>query len=237
MSETIPNEPRNASSFGIAHLFSVPFIVDCQFIFAKSPEEIHYTKYGISDAIVVDNTGIWRDAKKLGVHMACPGVSKVILTAPSKGGLPTVVAGVNDNVITPEENIYSAASCTTNAIVPVLKLINDRFGIQSGHVETVHSFTNDQNLIDNYHPKARRGRSAALNMVLTETGAATAVAEALPEMAGKLTGNAIRVPTPNVSMAILILELSVRMPLQNPGATTASCRRAACLRPPRMHTI
>jgi glyceraldehyde 3-phosphate dehydrogenase len=91
--------------------------------------------------------------------------------------------------------------------VPVLKAVNDKFGIVNGHVETVHSYTNDQNLIDNFHKGDRRGRSAALNMVITETGAATAAAKALPELAGKLTGNAIRVPTPNVSMAILNLNL------------------------------
>jgi glyceraldehyde 3-phosphate dehydrogenase len=101
----------------------------------------------------------------------------------------------------------SAASCTTNAITPVLKAINDQFNVIDGHVETVHAFTNDQNLIDNYHKGSRRGRSAPLNMVITETGAAKAVAKALPEMAGKLTGNAIRVPTPNVSMAILNLNV------------------------------
>merc|ERR1711964_960464 len=105
------------------------------------------------------------------------------------------------------DKILSAASCTTNAITPVLKAINDEYGIEDGHVETVHSYTNDQNLIDNYHKGDRRGRSAALNMVLTETGAAKAVAKALPELEGKLTGNAIRVPTPNVSMAILNLTL------------------------------
>ena len=101
----------------------------------------------------------------------------------------------------------SAASCTTNAITPVLKALNDEYGIRNGHVETVHAYTNDQNLIDNYHKAERRGRSAALNMVLTSTGAAKAVSKALPELKGKLTGNAIRVPTPNVSMAIMNLNL------------------------------
>ena len=101
----------------------------------------------------------------------------------------------------------SAASCTTNAITPVLKAINDKFGVIHGHVETVHSFTNDQNLIDNFHKGDRRGRSAALNMVITETGAATAVAKALPELQGKLSGSSIRVPTPDVSLAILNLSL------------------------------
>lgn len=110
-------------------------------------------------------------------------------------------------MIGPDDKIISAASCTTNAITPVLKVMQDKYGIRHGHVETVHSYTNNQNLIDNYHKGERRGRSAALNMVMTSTGAAKAVAKALPELKGKLTGNAIRVPTPNVSLAIINLSL------------------------------
>ena len=178
-----------------------------QVIYADSPESIDYTEYGIDNALVVDNTGKWRDEEGLGLHLKARGVSKVLLTAPGKGDLPNVVYGVNHGAIGTNDRIVSAASCTTNAIVPVLKVINDEYGIEHGHVETVHSYTNDQNLIDNYHPGSRRGRSAALNMVLTETGAAKAVAKALPELKGKLTGNAIRVPTPNVSLAVLNLSL------------------------------
>ncbi len=174
-------------------------------IYAESPESIDYTAYGINDAIVVDNTGVWRDEEGLSRHLEATGVSKVILTAPGKGGIKNIVAGINDDALLPDDRILSAASCTTNAIVPPLKAVNDRFGIVCGHVETVHSYTNDQNLIDNYHSANRRGRSAPLNLVLTETGAAKAVVKALPELDGKLTGNAIRVPTPNVSMAILNL--------------------------------
>ena len=178
-----------------------------QVIYAKSPTEVDYTQYGIKNALLVDNTGVWRDADGLGQHLACPGVDRVVLTAPGKGALKNIVHGINHGEITADDKIISAASCTTNAIVPVLKAINDQYGIANGHVETVHSYTNDQNLIDNFHKGDRRGRSAALNMVITETGAATAAAKALPELAGKLTGNAIRVPTPNVSMAILNLNL------------------------------
>jgi glyceraldehyde 3-phosphate dehydrogenase len=177
-------------------------------IYADAPENVDYTQYGISDAIMIDNTGKWRDREGLGKHLKAKGISKVILTAPGKGDIPNVVAGINDELITAEETIFSAASCTTNAIVPVLKAVNDRFGIVSGHLETCHSYTNDQNLIDNYHKASRRGRSAALNMVITETGAAKAVSKVIPALTGKLTGNAIRVPTPNVSLAILNLELS-----------------------------
>jgi len=176
-------------------------------IYAKSPSEIDYTEYGINDALVVDNTGIWSDEEGLGQHLQSKGVSKVLLTAPAKGDIKNIVYGVNHDMILDEDKIVSAASCTTNAITPVLKAVNDRFGIKNGHVETVHSYTNDQNLIDNYHKSPRRGRSAPLNMVITSTGAAKAVAKALPELKGLLTGNAIRVPTPNVSMAIMNLNL------------------------------
>ena len=176
-------------------------------IYANKPEDIDYTEYGIDDAIVVDNTGVWRDEAGLGQHLNCKGATQAVLTAPGKGEIKNIVMGVNDDLMSSDDVILSAASCTTNAIVPVLKVINDTYGIENGHVETVHAYTNDQNLIDNYHKGDRRGRSAALNMVLTETGAAKAVAKALPELKGKLTGNAIRVPTPNVSMAILNLTL------------------------------
>ncbi|WP_349617887.1 glyceraldehyde-3-phosphate dehydrogenase [Azotobacter salinestris] len=178
-----------------------------QVIYSNDPTSVDYTKYGIQDAIVVDNTGKWRDAEGLGQHLKCSGAARVVLTAPGKGTLKNIVHGINHRDITDEDKIISAASCTTNAIVPVLKAVNDKFGIINGHVETVHSYTNDQNLIDNFHKGSRRGRSAPLNMVITETGAATAAAKALPELKGKLTGNAIRVPTPNVSMAILNLNL------------------------------
>jgi len=178
-----------------------------QVIYANKPEDIDYTTYGINNALVVDNTGVWRDSEGLSQHVACNGAEKVLLTAPGKGDIKNVVFGVNEKDIQTEDTIISAASCTTNAITPVLKAVNDKYGITSGHIETVHSFTNDQNLIDNFHSGDRRGRSASLNMVLTSTGAAKAVAKALPELAGKLTGNAIRVPTPNVSMAVANLNL------------------------------
>lgn len=179
-----------------------------QVIYSNGPDQVDYTKYGIKDAIVVDNTGIWKDEAGLGLHLKSKGVKKVLLTAPAKGEIKNIVHGVNDADILPEDLILSAASCTTNAITPVLKAVHDKYEIQSGHVETVHAYTNDQNLIDNYHSADRRGRSAPLNMVLTETGAAKAVAKAFPQLKGKLTGNAIRVPTPNVSMAIMNLNLA-----------------------------
>jgi glyceraldehyde 3-phosphate dehydrogenase len=174
-------------------------------ISAKNPEDIDYTQYGINDALIIDNTGIARDREGLGKHLMAKGVSKVLLTAPGKGDIPNVVYGVNQNDCMEDEKIFSAASCTTNAIVPVLAVIDKTLGIDRGHIETIHSYTNDQNLLDNYHKKYRRGRAAALNMVITETGADKAVSKALPQLAGKITGNAVRVPTPNVSLAILNL--------------------------------
>ena len=176
-------------------------------IYANAPEEIDYTQYGIEDAMIIDNTGMWRDEAGLSRHLEAKGAAKVLLTAPGKGNMKNIVYGINDDQISADDTILTAASCTTNAIAPVLKVVNDRFGIEKGHVETVHAYTNDQNLIDNYHTGSRRGRSAALNMVLTETGAAKAVVKAIPELEGKLTGNAIRVPIPNVSMAIMNLTL------------------------------
>lgn len=176
-------------------------------IYAGKPQDVDYTQYGINNALLIDNTGKLKDREGLGQHLTCPGISRVILTAPAKGDVKNIVYGVNNDTISDDDTILSAASCTTNAITPVLKVMNEQYGIESGHVETVHSFTNDQNLIDNYHKADRRGRSAVLNMVITETGAAKAVAKALPELMGKLTGNSIRVPTPNVSMAILSLSL------------------------------
>ena len=177
-------------------------------LYADAPEHAVYREHDINNAIVLDNAGVWRDREGLGRHLEADGISKVILTAPGEGDVPNIVYGVNSGSISEDERLYSAASCTTNATVPVLKVMHDRFQIESGHIETCHSYTNDQHLIDNFHKKSRRGRGAPLNMVITETAAATAVAKVLPELKGKLTANAIRVPTPNVSLVILNLTLS-----------------------------
>ena len=178
-----------------------------QVIYSDDPATVDYTAYGIHDAIIVDNTGRWRDEEGLSRHLQSKGAARVLLTAPGKGELKNIVHGINDSTIESGDRILSAASCTTNAITPVLAAMDEAYGIVRGHVETVHSFTNDQNLIDNFHKGDRRGRSAVLNMVITETGAAKAVSRALPQLAGKLTGSAIRVPTPDVSLAVLHLTL------------------------------
>lgn len=183
-------------------------------ISAKQPEDIDYTAYGINNALVIDNTGAFRDEKELARHLASNGASQVLLTAPGKG-VPNIVYGVNESTIDLEKHaIFSAASCTTNAIAPVLAVLEEKIGILKGHIETIHSYTNDQNLVDNMHKKSRRGRAAALNMVITETGAGSAVSKVLPTLTGKLTSNAIRVPVPNGSLAILNLELTSAISLE-----------------------
>ena len=175
-------------------------------IAAKSPDTIDYTDYGIKDALVIDNTGVFRDKEALSLHLKSKGVAKVLLTAPGKG-VPNIVFGVNHKIDIENTSIFSAASCTTNAITPILKVVEKQLGVVKGHLETIHAYTNDQNLVDNMHNKYRRGRAAALNMVITETGAGKAVTKAIPSLKGKLTSSAIRVPTPNGSLAILNLTL------------------------------
>ena len=177
-------------------------------IYADAPESVDYAAHGIDDAVLVDSTGAWRDEEGLGRHLEAGGIAHVLLTAPGKGEIKNIVHGLNHPDIDDDDRVLSAASCTTNAIAPVLKCVHEKFGIESGHMETVHAYTNDQNLIDNYHKADRRGRSAPLNMVLTETGATSAVGKALPELAGKLSGSSVRVPTANVSLAILALNLT-----------------------------
>lgn len=177
-------------------------------ISASSPEEIDYTKWNIKNALIIDNTGAFTTQEALSRHLKSKGAHKVLLTAPGKG-VPNIVHGVNQNEYNPDEiDIFSAASCTTNAITPILKVIEDSLGIVKGHLETIHAYTNDQNLVDNMHKKYRRGRAAALNMVITETGAGTAIAKAIPSLDGKLTSNAIRVPVPNGSLVVLNLEVN-----------------------------
>ena len=188
-------------------------------ISASKPEDVDYTVYGINDALIIDNTGAFRDKEALSRHLQAKGASKVLLTAPGKG-IPNIVHGVNHKKYDPDAvDIFSAASCTTNAITPVLKVLEDTYGIKKGHLETIHAYTNDQNLVDNMHSKYRRGRAAALNMVITETGAGKAVSKALPSLEGKLTSNAIRVPVPNGSLAILSLQLRSLTSKENLNAT------------------
>ncbi len=189
--------------------------VSVYMISAAQPEDIDYTTYGINNALIIDNTGVFKDEEALSRHLKSVGADKVLLTAPGKG-VPNIVYGVNHEEYSPENvNIFSAASCTTNAITPILKVVEDNLGVVKGHLETIHAYTNDQNLVDNMHKKYRRGRAAALNMVITETGAGSAVAKALPSLTGKLTSNAIRVPVPNGSLVVLNLEVGKDTSVEN----------------------
>ena len=193
-------------------------------IYASDPSEIDYTSYGIDNALIIDNTGKWKDEAGLGKHLQSKGAKKVLLTAPASGDIKNIVYNVNDDTIGSDTNV-SAASCTTNAITPTLKLLNDKYGIENGHMETIHAFTNDQNLVDNHHKAERRGRAATLNMVMTSTGAAKAVSKAIPELKGKLSGSSVRVPTPNVSLAIL--NLNFKNPVNSSDELNAFIKEAS----------
>mgnify|MGYP001213925271 CR=1 FL=1 len=178
-----------------------------KFIDGVNPEDIDYTVHGINNALLIDNTGAFTDKEALSRHLQSKGVNKVLLTAPGKG-IPNIVYGINSKGVDIDAtDIFSAASCTTNCIAPILHIVENNYGVKKGHLETVHSYTNDQNLLDNMHKKPRRGRSAAINMVITSTGAGNAVTKVIPSLEGKLSANAVRVPTANVSLAILKLNL------------------------------
>ena len=190
-----------------------------QFIDGGNPEDIDYTAHGIEDALLIDNTGAFTDKEALSLHLKAKGVSKVLLTAPGKG-IPNIVYGINSIELDIDNtDIFSAASCTTNCVAPILHIVENKYGVEKGHLETVHSYTNDQNLLDNMHKKPRRGRSAAINMVITSTGAGNAVTKVIPSLAGKLSANAVRVPTPNVSLAILKLSLNSATSVEDMNAT------------------
>ena len=190
-----------------------------KFIDGGNPEDIDYTIHGVDNALLIDNTGAFTDKEALSRHLQSKGVNKVLLTAPGKG-IPNIVYGINSKEIDVDEtDIFSAASCTTNCIAPILHVVENKYGVNKGHLETVHSYTNDQNLLDNMHNKPRRGRSAAINMVITSTGAGNAVTKVIPSLSGKLSANAVRVPTPNVSLAILKLNLHKATSLEDINET------------------
>ncbi len=156
--------------------------------------------------IVVESTGLFCTPEKAGLHLK-GGAQKVIISAPAKGEVKTVVLGVNEEAYDPkEDNIISNASCTTNCIAPVVKVIKDKFGIKKGLMTTIHSYTNDQKILDLPHSDLRRSRAAALNMIPTTTGAAKAVGLVIPELKGKMDGLAIRVPTPTVSIVDVVMQ-------------------------------
>ena len=172
----------------------------------KDPAQLPWKSLGVEYA--VESTGLFTDADKAKAHISA-GAKKVIISAPAKGEDLTVVMGVNDDKYDPRtHNIISNASCTTNCLGPVAKVLHDRFGIVKGQMTTVHSYTNDQKILDLPHKDLRRARAAAVSMIPTSTGAAKAIYLAIPELKGKLDGIAIRVPTPNVSLVDLTVELA-----------------------------
>jgi len=172
----------------------------------KDPAQLPWKSLGVE--YVVESTGLFTDADKAKAHISA-GAKKVIISAPAKGEDLTVVMGVNDDKYDPKNhNIISNASCTTNCLGPVAKVLQDTFGIVKGQMTTVHSYTNDQKILDLPHKDLRRARAAAVSMIPTSTGAAKAIYLAIPELKGKLDGIAIRVPTPNVSLVDLTVELA-----------------------------
>ena len=156
--------------------------------------------------LVVESTGVFTDAQKASAHLTA-GAGRVIISAPAKGDLKTVVLGVNDDILTADDRIVSNASCTTNCLAPMAKVLNDTFGLETGYITTIHAYTADQRLQDAPHKDLRRARAAALSMIPTSTGAAKAVGLVLPELAGKLDGMAVRVPTPTGSVTDLTATL------------------------------
>ena len=171
----------------------------------KDPSKLPWKELGVE--YVIESTGIFRDTEKAGLHLKA-GAKKVIITAPAKGDVPTFVLGVNeDKYDAAKDNIISNASCTTNCIAPVVKVIKDAFGVKKGLMTTIHSYTNDQRILDFPHKDLRRARAAALSMIPTTTGAAKAVGLVIPELKGKLDGLSIRVPTPTVSIVDVVMQL------------------------------
>ncbi|KWT69174.1 MULTISPECIES: type I glyceraldehyde-3-phosphate dehydrogenase [Hyphomicrobium] len=166
----------------------------------KDPSKLPWKELGVD--IVLECTGIFTDKDKAKVHLDA-GAKRVLVSAPSKGADITVVYGVNHDKITSDHLVVSNASCTTNCLAPVAKVLNDLVGIESGYMTTIHAYTNDQRILDQAHKDMRRARAAALSMIPTSTGAAAAVGLVLPELKGKLDGTAMRVPTPNVSVVDL----------------------------------
>lgn len=163
----------------------------------RNPEDLPWAELGVD--IVVECTGIFTNEKEAGKHLTA-GAKRVVISAPAKGNIPTVVLGVNHDIITDDMKIISNASCTTNCLAPMAKVLDDAFGIDKGFITTIHAYTSDQPIHDAPHSDLRRARAAALSMIPTSTGAATAVGKVLPNLNGKLDGNAVRVPTPSGSI-------------------------------------
>ncbi len=171
----------------------------------KDPAQLPWGDLGVE--VVLESTGRFVDEEGSKKHLTA-GAKKVVISAPAKGNIPTVVLGVNDDILTGSEEVMSNASCTTNCLAPIAKVLHDNFGLEKGFITTIHAYTADQNLQDAPHKDLRRARAAAINMVPTSTGAAKAVGLVLPDLNGKLDGNAVRVPTPTGSLTDLVCTLS-----------------------------
>jgi len=171
----------------------------------RNPASLPWKEMGVD--IVIESTGLFRSKEQAASHLQA-GAKKVIISAPAKGAVPTIVMGVNEETYRPaQDDIVSNASCTTNCLVPIVKVLMDNFGIKHAVMTTIHSYTNDQALLDAPHKDLRRARAAALSMIPTSTGAAVAAGKVIPELEGKIDGLAIRVPTPDVSLVDLVAEV------------------------------
>lgn len=178
---------------------------ECKIFMEKDPKNLPWKALGVD--IVVESTGLFTDAAKASAHIEA-GAKKVIISAPAKGEDATIVMGVNEEIYDPaKHNIISNASCTTNCLAPMAKVLDDTFGIKRGLMTTIHSYTNDQKIMDAPHKDLRRARAAALSMIPTSTGAAKAIGKVIPSLNGKMNGLAIRVPTSSVSLVDLVVEL------------------------------
>ena len=171
----------------------------------RDPANLNWGDLGVD--VVVESTGFFTDKDSAGKHLQA-GAKKVVISAPAKGDIQTIVLGVNDDKIDPSIEIYSNASCTTNCLAPMAKVIDDNFGLVKGFMTTIHAYTGDQRILDAPHKDMRRARAAAINIVPTSTGAAKAVGLVLPHLNGKLDGGAVRVPTPTGSLTDLVCEVS-----------------------------
>jgi glyceraldehyde 3-phosphate dehydrogenase len=171
----------------------------------RDPKKIDWKKLGVD--IVLECTGAFNSKEAASVHLA-QGARRVLISAPASDDCPTIVYGVNDHTLTPEHRVLSVGSCTTNALAPIAKVLDENFGIVAGYMTTIHAYTSDQNLQDGTHKDLRRARAAALSMIPTKTGAAKAIGLVLPQLAGKLAGSAIRVPTANVSLVDLVVTVT-----------------------------
>lgn len=182
----------------------------------KDPASLNWGELGVD--VVIESTGVFRTQEACEKHIEA-GAKKVILTVPAKGDIDaTVVLGVNDDVLTGDEKVLSNASCTTNCLAPIAKVLNDKFGLEKGFMTTVHAFTNDQRLLDLPHSDLRRARAAAVSIIPTTTGAAKAVGKVIPELQGKLDGFALRVPTPDGSLTDLVAELKTEVTIEEVNA-------------------